>query len=80
MGELAMARERGYTVNNEEYVKGLICIGAPVINYKTGKVAGAVSLDFPSTEFTVEQIESAYAGILTKLASEMSEIFTLGDL
>lgn len=78
--ELALSKERGYTVNNEEYVKGLICIGAPVINYNTNQVAGAVSLDFPASEFSLDSIESGYTGILTKLASEMSEIFTIADV
>ncbi|MDJ0781833.1 MAG: IclR family transcriptional regulator [Desulfosarcinaceae bacterium] len=80
MAELAQAKEQGYTLNDEEYVKGLTCIGAPVFNYNTHQVAGAVSLDFPSADYSVDQILSTYAGILTKLASEMSEIFTLGDL
>lgn len=78
--ELARAKERGYTVNDEEYVKGLICIGAPVFNYNTHKVAGAVSLDFPAAEYPLDVIENNYAGILTRLASEMSEIFTIGDV
>lgn len=78
--ELTQAKGRGFSLNDEEYVKGLICIGAPVFNYNTDKVAGAVSLDFPAAEFSVDTIESNYAGILTKLASEMSEIFTIGDV
>lgn len=78
--DLAACRERGYSINNEEYVKGLICIGAPVINFNTNSVVGAVSLDFPTSEFTLDNIESKYTGILTKLASEMSEISTQADI
>ena len=78
--DLAACRERGYSINNEEYVKGLICIGAPVTNYNTNNVVGAVSLDFPTSEYTLETIESKYAGILTKLASEISEISTQADI
>ncbi len=78
--DLELSKERGYSINNEEYVKGLICLGAPVINYNTNKVTGAVSLDFPASEFTLEKIENRYTGILTKLASEISEIFTIGDV
>ena len=78
--DLDACRERGYSINNEEYVKGLICIGAPVMNYNTDSVVGAVSLDFPASEFTLETIEGHYTGILTKLASEMSEISTQTDI
>jgi len=78
--DLELSRERGYSINNEEYVKGLISIGAPLINYNTNKVTGAVSLDFPASEYSLEIIESSYTGILTKLASEMSEIFTIADV
>lgn len=78
--DLKQSKERGYSINNEEYVKGLICIGAPAINYKTNKVKGAVSLDFPASEYSLDIIESSYTGILTKLASELSEIFTIADV
>lgn len=78
--DLDACRERGYSINNEEYIKGLICIGAPVINFNTNSVIGAVSLDFPTSEFSLETIEGHYTGILTKLASEMSEISTQADI
>jgi IclR family pca regulon transcriptional regulator len=69
-----LSKERGYSINNEEYVKGLTCNGAPVINYNTNKVKGAVSLDFPAADYSLEIVENKYTGILTKLASELSEI------
>lgn len=78
--ELERSRQRGFATNDEEYVKGLICIGAPVINYNTNRVTGAVSLDFPASEYSMGIIESNYTGILTKLASEISEIFTIADV
>jgi IclR family pca regulon transcriptional regulator len=78
--DLELSKERGYSINNEEYVKGLICIGAPVTNYNTNKVTGAVSLDFPASEYSLESIASSYTGILTKLASEISEIFTIAGV
>ena len=67
-------------VQIEFNVKGLICIVAPVINYNTNKVTGAVSLDFTASEYTLEVIENNYTGMLTKLAGEVSEIFTLADV
>ena len=70
---------RGYSVNNEEYVEGLICIGAPLKNYREGKVVGAVSLDFPSAEYSLETIKNSFPGMLTKLAAEISEAVTAAD-
>jgi DNA-binding IclR family transcriptional regulator len=80
MRDLEITRNRGYSINNEEYVKGLICIGAPVTNFNTGLVAGAVSLDFPTSEYSLDTIERNYTGILTKLASDVSAVITSADL
>ncbi len=80
MKELVATRNRGYSINNEEYLLGLVCIGAPLINFNTKAVAGAVSLDFPASEFPLGIIERNYTGILTKLASELSAIITSLDV
>lgn len=77
--DLNLTRGRGYSINNEEYMIGLICIGAPLINYQTKSVMGAVSLDFLSSEQSVESIQKNYIGILTKLAGEISETITMLD-
>ena len=78
--DLKLTKNRGYSINNEEYIQGLICIGAPLINFNTKTVAGAVSLDFPASEFSLIAIERNYTGILTKLASELSGIITTADM
>ncbi len=78
--ELKLTRDRGYAVNNEEYVLGLICIGVPLMNYNTNTVAGAVSLDFPSSEYSLKTLERSYTGVLTKLASELSQIITAAEM
>jgi IclR family pca regulon transcriptional regulator len=78
--DLKTTKNRGYSINNEEYLLGLVCIGAPLINYNTKAVAGAVSLDFPAAEFPLGIIERNYTGILTKLASELSTSITSLDI
>jgi len=78
--DIELTKSRGYSVNNEEYIKGLVCIGAPLMNFNTKTVAGAISLDFPSSEYSLISIERKYTGILTKLASDLSEIITTTDL
>ena len=78
--DIEMTRNRGYSINNEEYVEGLICIGAPVTNYREKTIVGAVSLDFPASEYSLEIIQKNYPGVLTKLASEVSEAVTSADI
>jgi IclR family pca regulon transcriptional regulator len=78
--DIELTRNRGYSVNNEEYVEGLICIGAPLMNYRENTVVGAVSLDFPAAEYTLDAIQRNYPGVLTKLASEVSEAVTSADI
>lgn len=46
--EVRKIRVRGYAVDNEEFEKGLKCIGAPVRDH-TGKVIGALSVAGPIT-------------------------------
>jgi len=79
LADLALTRGRGYSFNDEEYVAGLICMGAPLMNYGTNTVVGAISFDFPAAEHSLESIEKAYAGVLTKLADEMSEMITMAE-
>jgi IclR family pca regulon transcriptional regulator len=72
--DLETTKKRWYSINNEEYVGGLICIGAPLKNFNSQDIAGAVSLDFPASEYSLDSIERNFTGILTKLASELSAI------
>ena len=77
--DLELTRSRGYSFNDEEYVTGLICMGAPLVNYQTNTVVGAISYDFPASEQSLETIEKNYTGILTKLAGEISEMITSAE-
>jgi DNA-binding IclR family transcriptional regulator len=78
-GELEGVRSRGYSVNNEEYVPGLVSIGAPLMNYQNGRVMGAISFDFASAEAPLNVIERKYSSVLIKLAKDLSEIITITE-
>jgi DNA-binding IclR family transcriptional regulator len=54
--ELASIRERGYSVDNEEYDEGLRCIGAPVRD-SSGRVVAAIGVGGPVTRVTPARIE-----------------------
>ena len=77
--DIELTRNRGYSINNEEYLEGLICIGAPLMNFREKTIVGAVSLDFPTSEYSLDSIMREFPGVLTKLASELSEIITSVD-
>ncbi|HKJ98696.1 MAG TPA: IclR family transcriptional regulator [Desulfotignum sp.] len=78
--DIQETKSRGYSINNKEYVPGIISIGAPMMNYQTRTVAGAVSLDFPAREYSLAAIERQYIAILLKLASEASELITTAGI
>jgi IclR family transcriptional regulator, KDG regulon repressor len=52
--ELNTIRDRGYSINHEEYELGVNAIGAPIRDY-SGKVIAGLSLDIPTIRFTPEQ-------------------------
>jgi IclR family pca regulon transcriptional regulator len=74
--DIRQTRTRGYSINDREYMTGVISIGAPMMNLQTKSVVGAVSLDFPSNEYTLESIEKQYISILLTLATEASDLIT----
>ena len=44
--ELALIRDRGYAVDNEEITRGIMCVAAPVFGFN-GEVVCAISITFP---------------------------------
>lgn len=53
--ELEKVRKKGYAVDHEEELSGVICIGAPLFNY-TGYPAGAIWISGPKDRLTPETI------------------------
>jgi DNA-binding IclR family transcriptional regulator len=74
MAELRQVRERGWAVNDEEFLVGQIVIGAPFFNLETGRPAGGVSFDFSIIENSLEGIEARYLDDLLKLAKDISAV------
>jgi len=53
--ELALIRQRGYAIDDEEFEEGLKCIGAPVRDY-SGHVVASVSIAGPAFRMTEDKI------------------------
>lgn len=78
LDDLARTRARGYALNNEEYIRGLIAIGAPLFAGRSGQVVGSISFDFSTVEHSLEGIERTYSGQLVELAENISEVISMG--
>jgi len=70
--ELQDIKARGYSLNREVFLPGLISIGAPVFNRHSGKVVGGVSFDSSTARFTMDAFEQQYATLLVELAKQLS--------
>jgi IclR family pca regulon transcriptional regulator len=76
IADLEKSRERGYALNNEEWVPGLIAIAAPLINLHTSEVKGAVCFDFSTIQYSIKKVEKKYAKVIIKLASDISQLLS----
>jgi DNA-binding IclR family transcriptional regulator len=74
MAELDRTRRWGFAVADEEFLPGLITMGAPLIRPDTGEVLGAVSFDFSTIVHTVETMSETYRDLLLSLSSNLSEM------
>jgi DNA-binding IclR family transcriptional regulator len=68
--DLALIRERGYAIDNEELAPNTKCVGAPIRN-ATGSVFAAISVSGQARRFTPERI-AAYADLVRYHAQAIS--------
>jgi IclR family transcriptional regulator, KDG regulon repressor len=71
--ELSEIVRRGYGVDNEEYLRGNLCLAAPVFDY-TGKVVAAVGITTLTLYHTRESMLAAYVEPVTAAARRISTI------
>jgi DNA-binding IclR family transcriptional regulator len=76
LDEIKKTKARGYSMAIEEYLPGLITIGAPLISRNSGKCLGAVSFDFSTLQTSPEELEKKYAHLIVQIGNTLSELFT----
>jgi len=74
MAELRAVKTRGYALSIEEYLPGLIAIGAALVDPINGEAVGAVSFDFSVIEKKAENIQARYADLIVATAATLSEL------
>ena len=68
--ELALVRQRGYAIDDEEIEEGLVCIGAPIRDY-SGSVVASMSVAGPAFRLSRTRIPIV-ANLVTQAAAEFS--------
>lgn len=77
MAELALCRERGYALDDEEDVDGIICIAAPTLD-STGKPYATVSVTGLKADPMLEDVE-AVAGVVRRHADALAALVSGDD-
>lgn len=67
-------REKGYCIDDEEYVEGLKCVAAPVFNYY-GDVMAAISVAVPKYRFDAGEKSIGYGSLIKTTALNLSKEF-----
>lgn len=70
LNELEKVRKKGYAMDNEEELNGVICVGAPIFNY-TGYPCGAIWISGPKDRLSKEVIQTS-AACIKKVAYSIS--------
>jgi DNA-binding IclR family transcriptional regulator len=76
--EIEKAKKRRYTLSEEEYLPGLVAIGAPLYDPVSGTGVGAVSFDFSLLQHSAGEIKAKYGGMIRETARSLSELLPPG--
>ncbi len=77
LAELREIKRCGYAMAEEEYLPGLLAIGAPLTDPVSGKAVGAVSFDFSVLQHQKDEIESKYADQVIQMARLLSKMLPI---
>jgi DNA-binding IclR family transcriptional regulator len=72
LAALKKAKAHRYVLSEEEYLPGLIAIGAPLFDPISGKGVGGVSFDFSMFQHSIDDIETKYRELIKETAKALS--------
>lgn len=72
--EMKKTKARQYALTEEEYLPGLVAIGAPLYDPISGQGVGAVSFDFSVLQNSAAEIQTKYGGLIKETARAISEL------
>jgi IclR family transcriptional regulator, pca regulon regulatory protein len=72
--DLEETRKRRYAVNREEYISGVLSIGAPFFDLESRRPVGAISFDFSVLQYSLEEGERKFGRALLELADKISRV------
>ena len=79
LAELQKNKARQYAMSNEEFLPGLVAIGAPLYDPISGKGVGAVSFDFSVLQHSAEDIKAKYRDMIRETAKSLSGLLLAGQ-
>ncbi len=71
LSEMARVRKQGFAIDDEEYIQGIICFGAPVFDY-AGRVAGAICSSVLTIHYTRDELERTIGSKVLETARRIS--------
>jgi DNA-binding IclR family transcriptional regulator len=75
--DVAEIRRRGFSVDNQEFMSGVVCVAVP-ITADDGQLLAGIALSAPEARMTLEQARR-YVPMLRDAALKLSETFTAKD-
>jgi len=76
--DLKKTKARQYAMSEEEYLPGLIAIGAPLYDPISEQGVGAVSFDFSVLQHSAEEINARYRDMIRETARSLSGLLPPG--
>lgn len=73
LDELRNIRRKGYSVDNQEFMSGVVCVAVPVSG-PDGRVCAGIALSAPEARMTLQQARR-YVGLLQEAADKLSATF-----
>jgi DNA-binding IclR family transcriptional regulator len=70
--ELSKVAGKGYALDREEYMDGLLCLGVPIFDHES-KVAGAAGLSVFKLYYTLEELIERLAPLLIETGKKISQ-------